>query len=131
MPREDWRASRCAPTSTDSPTRTAVRVEAHDRNSWSERLCAALHHPAGAFRTNRQVHNAAGRVEAQTENAVARRHDASGLAALEFMQRLAALVPRPRLHTSSASMASWRRTPASQVAGGASGPPLQRRRSAG
>ncbi len=116
------RASRCAPTSTATEQHAAVRVEAHDRRRL-EQLCRYITRPA--LSDERVQVNAAGQVELKRETAwrdgpagrarpvagpFARHKQSTGLfvsglstthlvmSPMEFMQRMAALVPRPRLH---------------------------------
>jgi hypothetical protein len=75
----------------------AVRCGADDRQALEQFV--PLHHPAGLGQRARedQRRRAGG---AQAQDSLARRHQASGLvmSPLEFMQRPAALMPRPRLH---------------------------------
>jgi hypothetical protein len=73
----------------------AARVEAHDRKR-PEQLCRYITRPA--LSDERVQLNAAGQVELKLK--MPRRDGTTHLvmSPLEFMQRLAALVPRPRLH---------------------------------
>ena len=87
-------ASRCAPTSTDSAC-TPRWVEAHDRKRL-EQLCPLHHRPA--LSDERVQVNTAGQVELKLKTPWRDGTTHLVLSPLEFMQRLAALVPRPRLH---------------------------------
>ena len=84
----------------------AMRCAADERQRL-EQLCRYITRPALA---NKRVQcNAAWQVVLKSKT---RWRDVTShilMLPLEFMQRLAALVPRPRLHLTS--MASWRRTP--------------------
>jgi hypothetical protein len=70
-----------------------VRVEAHDRKRL-EQLCRYITRPA--LSEERAQVNTAGQVELKTPWRDGTLHLV--MSPLEFMQRLAALVPRPRLH---------------------------------
>jgi hypothetical protein len=73
----------------------AVRVEAHDRKRL-EQLCRYITRPA--LSDERVQVNAAGQVELKLKTPWRDGTTHLVMAPLEFMQRLAALVPRPRLH---------------------------------
>jgi hypothetical protein len=73
----------------------AVRVEAHDRKRL-ERLCRYITRPA--LSEERIRVNAAGQVQLELKTPWRDGTTHLVLSPLEFMQRLAALVPRPRLH---------------------------------
>ncbi|MBK9685605.1 MAG: transposase [Betaproteobacteria bacterium] len=73
----------------------AVRVEAHDRKRL-EQLCRYITRPA--LSDERVQVNAAGQVELKLKTPWRDGTTHLVLSPLEFMQRLAALVPRPRLH---------------------------------
>ena len=73
----------------------AVRVEAHDRKRL-EQLCRHITRPAWSY--ERVQLNAAGQVEIELKTAWRNGTTHLVMSPLEFMQRLAALVPRPRLH---------------------------------
>jgi hypothetical protein len=73
----------------------AVRVEAHDRKRL-ERLCRYITRPA--LSDERVQLNAAGQVELRLKTQWRDGTTHLMMSPLEFMQRLAALVPRPRLH---------------------------------
>ena len=75
--------------------RAAVRVEAHDRKRL-EQLCRYITRPA--LSDERVQVNAAGQVELKLKTPWRDGTTHLVLSPLEFMQRLAALVPRPRLH---------------------------------
>ena len=95
MPREDSaRQPLCADIDGFS-LHAAVRVEAHDRKRL-EQLCRYITRPA--LSDERVQVNAAGQVELKLKTPW--RDGTTHLVSspLEFMQRLAALVPRPRLH---------------------------------
>ena len=72
-----------------------VRVEAHDRKRL-EQLCRYITRPA--LSDERVQVNAAGQVELKLKTPWRDGTTHLVLSPLEFMQRLAALVPRPRLH---------------------------------
>jgi hypothetical protein len=74
---------------------TAVRVEAHDRRRL-EQLCRYITRPA--LSDERVQLNAAGQVELKLKTPWRDGTTHLVMSPLEFMQRLAALVPRPRLH---------------------------------
>ncbi len=95
MPREDWvRQPLCADIDGFS-LHAAVRVEAHDRKRL-EQLCRYITRPA--LSDERVQLNAAGQVELKLKTAWRDGTTHLVMSPLEFMQRLAALVPRPRLH---------------------------------
>jgi hypothetical protein len=73
----------------------AVRVEAHDRKRL-EQLCRYITRPA--LCDERVQLNAAGQVELKLKTPWRDGTTQLVMSPLEFMQRLAALVPRPRLH---------------------------------
>jgi hypothetical protein len=73
----------------------AVRVEAHDRKRL-EQLCRYITRPA--LSDERVRINAAGQVELKLKTPWRDGTTHLVMSPLEFMQRLAALVPRPRLH---------------------------------
>ena len=73
----------------------AVRVEAHDRKRL-EQLCRYITRPA--LSDERVQLNAAGQVELKLKTPWRYGTTHLVMSPLEFMQRLAALVPRPRLH---------------------------------
>jgi hypothetical protein len=73
----------------------AVRVEAHDRKRL-EQLCRYITRPA--LSDERVQLNAAGQVELKLKTPWRDGTTHRVMSPLEFMQRLAALVPRPRLH---------------------------------
>ncbi|MCC7100947.1 MAG: transposase [Rubrivivax sp.] len=99
MPREDWvRQALCADTDGFS-LHAAVRVQAHDRKRL-EQLCRYITRPA--LSDERVQLNAAGQVELKLKTPWRDGTTHLVMSPLEFMQRLAALVPalvpRPRLH---------------------------------
>jgi hypothetical protein len=95
MPREDWaRQPLCADIDGFS-LHAAVRVEAHDRKRL-EQLCRYITRPA--LSDERIQLNAAGQVELKLKTPWRDGTTHLMMSPLEFMQRLAALVPRPRLH---------------------------------
>jgi hypothetical protein len=73
----------------------AVRVDAHDRKRL-EQLCRYITRPA--LSDERVQLNAAGQVELKLKTPWRDGTTHLVMSPLEFMQRLAALVPRPRLH---------------------------------
>ena len=73
----------------------AVRVEAHDRKRL-EQLCRYITRPA--LSDERVQLSSAGQVELKLKTAWRDGTTHLAMTPLEFMQRLAALVPRPRLH---------------------------------
>jgi hypothetical protein len=73
----------------------AVRVQAHDRKRL-EQLCIYITRPA--LSDERVQLNAAGQVELKLKTPWRDGTTHLVMSPLEFMQRLAALVPRPRLH---------------------------------
>jgi hypothetical protein len=73
----------------------AVRVEAHERKRL-EQLCRYITRPA--LSDERVQLNAAGQVELKLKTPWRDGTTHLVMSPLEFMQRLAALVPRPRLH---------------------------------
>jgi len=73
----------------------AVRVEAHDRKRL-EQLCRYITRPA--LSDERVQLNAAGQVQLELKTPWRDGTTHLVMSPLEFMQRLAALVPRPRLH---------------------------------
>ncbi len=95
MPREaSARQSLCADIDGFS-LHAAVRVEAHDRKRL-EQLCRYITRPA--LSDERVQVNAAGQVELKLKTPWRDGTTHLVMSPLEFMQRLAALVPRPRLH---------------------------------
>jgi hypothetical protein len=95
MPREDWaRQPSCADIDGFS-LHAALRVEAHDRKRL-EHLCRYITRPA--LSDERVQINAAGQVELKLKTPWRDGTTHLVMSPLEFMQRLAALVPRPRLH---------------------------------
>jgi hypothetical protein len=95
MPREDAaRQPLCADIDGFS-LHAAVRVEAHDRKRL-EQLCRYTTRPA--LSDERVQLNAAGQVELKLKTPWRDGTTHLVMSPLEFMQRLAALVPRPRLH---------------------------------
>jgi uncharacterized protein (DUF983 family) len=95
MPREEWvRQPLCADIDGFS-LHAAVRVEAHDRKRL-EQLCRYITRPA--LSDERVQLNAAGQVELKLKTPWRDGTTHLVMSPLEFMQRLAALVPRPRLH---------------------------------
>jgi hypothetical protein len=91
-----------------SVTLAAVRWDADQRKEL-EHLCRYITHPAIA--NERLKRNRAGQVVLQLKSAFNDGTPHIVMSPLEFMQRLAALVPRPRLHLIR-SMACSRRTQA-------------------
>jgi uncharacterized protein (DUF983 family) len=95
MPREDRvRQPLCADIDGFS-LHAAVRVEAHDRKRLDQ-LCRYITRPA--LSDERVRLNAAGQVELKLKTPWRDGTTHLVMSPLEFMQRLAALVPRPRLH---------------------------------
>ena len=95
MPREDRaRQPLCADIDGFS-LHAAVRVEAHDRKRLGQ-LCRYITRPA--LSDERVQLNAAGQVELKLKTPWRDGTTHLVMSPLEFMQRLAALVPRPRLH---------------------------------
>ena len=95
MPREGTaRQALCADIDGFS-LHAAVRVEAHDRKRL-EQLCRYITRPA--LSDERVQLNAAGQVELKLKTPWRDGTTHLVMSPLEFMQRLAALVPRPRLH---------------------------------
>ena len=95
MPREDRvRQPLCADIDGFS-LHAAVRVEAHDRKRL-EQLCRYITRPA--LSDERLQLNDAGQVELKLKTPWRDGTTHLVMSPLEFMQRLAALVPRPRLH---------------------------------
>jgi hypothetical protein len=95
MPREDSaRQPLCADIDGFS-LHAAVRVEAHDRKRL-EQLCRYITRPA--LSDQRVQLNDAGQVELKLKTPWRDGTTHLVMSPLEFMQRLAALVPRPRLH---------------------------------
>ena len=95
MPREDRaRQPQCADIDGFS-LHAAVRVQAHDRKRL-EQLCRYITRPA--LSDERVQLNAAGQVELKLKTPWRDGTTHLVMSPLEFMQRLAALVPRPRLH---------------------------------
>ena len=107
MPRQtEFKQTLCADINGFS-LHAAVRCAAEDRDAL-EQLCRYITRPALA---NERVQiNAAGQVVLKLKTAWRDGTTHQGTPPLEFMQRLAALVPRPRLHL-IASMACWPPTP--------------------
>lgn len=106
MPREDRaRQPLCADIDGFS-LHAAVRVEAHDRKRL-EQLCRYITRPA--LSDERVQVNASGQVELKLKTPWRDGTTHLVMGPLEFMQRLAALVPRPRLHLIRFHGA-WRRT---------------------
>ena len=95
MPRETTaRQALCADIDGFS-LHAAVRVEAHERKRL-EQLCRYITRPA--LSDERVQLNAAGQVELKLKTPWRDGTTHLVMSPLEFMQRLAALVPRPRLH---------------------------------
>jgi hypothetical protein len=95
MPREDRaRQPLCADIDGFS-LHAAVRVQAHDRKRL-EQLCRYVTRPS--LSDERVQLNAAGQVELKLKTPWRDGTTHLVMSPLEFMQRLAALVPRPRLH---------------------------------
>ena len=95
MPREvTARQALCAEVDGFS-LHAAVRVEAHERKRL-ERLCRYITRPA--LSDERIQVNAAGQVQLELKTPWRDGTTHLVMSPLEFMQRLAALVPRPRLH---------------------------------
>ena len=95
MPREDWaRQPLCADIDGFS-LHAAVRVEAHDRKRL-EQLCRYITRPA--LSDERVQLNATGQVELKLKTPWRDGTTHLVMSPLEFMQRLAVLGPRPRLH---------------------------------
>jgi len=95
MPREtDFKQARCADSNGFS-LHAAVRCTADDRQTL-EQLCRYITRPALA--NERVQTNAAGQVVLKLKTAWRNGTTHLVMSPLEFMQRLAALVPRPRLH---------------------------------
>ncbi|NDY93968.1 transposase [Ideonella livida] len=95
MPREtEVRRPLCADIDGFS-LHAALRVEAHDRKRL-EQLCRYITRPA--LSDERVQVNAAGQVELRLKTPWRDGTSHLVMSPLEFMQRLAALVPRPRLH---------------------------------
>ncbi len=95
MPREtDFKQSLCADISGFS-LHAAVRCGADDRQAL-EQLCRYITRPALAY--ERVQTNAVGQVVLKLKTAWRDGTTHLVMSPLEFMQRLAALVPRPRLH---------------------------------
>ena len=95
MPREDRaRQPQCADIDGFS-LHAAVRVQAHDRKRL-EQLCRYITRPA--LSDERVQLNGAGQVELKLKTPWRDGTTHLVMSPLEFMQRLAALVPRPRLH---------------------------------
>ena len=107
MPRQtEFKQTLCADSNGFS-LHAAVRCAADDRDAL-EQLCRTITRPALA--NERVQTNAAGQVVLKLKTAWRDGTTHQGTPPLEFMQRLAALVPRPRLHL-IASMACWPPTP--------------------
>ena len=115
MPRDPgFERELCAQDARGFSLHAAVRCESDDRQGL-ERLCRYITRPAPAYE---RVHcNAAGRVVLKQKRPW-REHEHLEMSPLEFMQGLAALVPRPRLHRIRFHLVCWHRTP-SWRAGGA------------
>jgi len=95
MPREgSARQALCADIDGFS-LHAAVRVEAHDRKRL-EHLCCYITRPA--LSDERVQRNAAGQAELKLKTPWRDGTTHLVMSPLEFLQRLAALVPRPRLH---------------------------------
>jgi hypothetical protein len=88
------RDSPYAPTSTATVQHAEVRVESHDRK-WLEQLCCYFTRPA--LSDERVQLNAAGQVELKLKAPWRDGTTHLIMTPLEFMQRLAAVVPRLRL----------------------------------
>ena len=107
MPREkDFKQTLCADIDGFS-LHAAVRCGADDRQAL-EQLCRTITRPALA--NERVQTNAAGQVVLKLKTAWRDGTTHLIMSPLEFMQRLAALVPGPRLHLIG-SMACWLPTP--------------------
>jgi len=95
MPRDaDYKQTPCA-TSRATAQHAAVRCGADDRQAL-EQLCRTITRPALA--NERLQTSAAGQVVLKLKTAWRDGTTHLVMSPLEFMQRLAALVPRPRLH---------------------------------
>ncbi|MFZ2989202.1 transposase [Ideonella sp.] len=95
MPREGPARQPLCPDTDGFSLHAAVRVEAHDRKRM-EQLCRYITRPA---RSDERVPlNAAGQVELKLKKPWRDGTTHLVMSPLEFMQRLAALVPRPSLH---------------------------------
>jgi hypothetical protein len=81
------------PTPSTGPP--AVRVDAHDRKRLEQR-CRYITRPA--LSDERVQISAAGQVELRLKTPWRDGRTQLAMTPMEFMQRLAALVPRPRLH---------------------------------
>ena len=95
MPREAAARQRLCADIDGFSLHAAVRVEAHDRKRL-ERLCRYITRPA--LSEERIRVNAAGQVQLELKTPWRDGTTHLVLSPLEFMQRLAALVPGPRLH---------------------------------
>ncbi len=95
MPREDRALQPLCADIDGFGLHAAVRVEAHDRKRL-EQLCRYITRPA--LSDERVQLNAAGQVELKLKTPWRDGTTHLVMSPLEFMQRLAALVPRPRLH---------------------------------
>jgi ribosomal protein S27AE len=95
MPREAAARPRLCADIDGFSLHAAVRIEAHDRKRL-ERLCRYIARPA--LSDERIQVNAAGQVELALKTPWRDGTTHLVLSPLELMQRLAALVPRPRLH---------------------------------
>ncbi|MFO1293224.1 MAG: transposase [Rubrivivax sp.] len=95
MPRETAASQPLCADMDGFSLHAAVRVEAHERERL-EQLCRCITRPA--LSDERVQLNAAGQVELELETPWRDGTTRLVMSPLEFMQRLAALVPRPRLH---------------------------------
>jgi hypothetical protein len=95
MPRESAARQRLCADIDGFSLHAAVRVEAHDRKRL-EQLCRYITRPA--LSDERVQLNDAGQVELKLKTPWRDGTTHLVMSPLEFMQRLAALVPRPRLH---------------------------------
>nr|WP_234413882.1 transposase [Ideonella sp. A 288] len=95
MPREDWAQQPLCADIDGFSLHAAERVEAHDRKRL-EQLCRYITRPT--LSDQRVQLNAAGQVELKLKTPWRDGTTHLVISPLEFMQRLAALVPRPRLH---------------------------------
>jgi hypothetical protein len=95
MPRVDRARQRLCADIDGFNLHAAVRVEAHDRKRL-EQQCRSITRPA--LSEERLQLNAVGQVELKLKTPWGDGTTHLVMSPLEFMQRLAALVPRPRLH---------------------------------
>jgi hypothetical protein len=95
MPREDWARRPLRADIDGFSLHAAVRVQAHERERL-EQLCRYITRPA--LSDERVELNAAGQVELKLKTPWRDGTTHLVMSPLEFMQRLAALVPSPRLN---------------------------------